>query len=581
MLGIHLIRAFRNNWLSANTRRARQRFAAVSSEALEERLPLTVSVGPGVLHDGGQLYLTGTNANDAVNIAQKNGSLVVKAFGENYAFAATEVSEVIIRTNGGNDKIAVNAASPDVEIFAGEGDDKIKVTGGTVSINGEGGYDAIKARQISYGSTYISGGANDDKIAFVSTLASPAEIRGGNGNDVIKSKTLYGSSIDAGAGNDKVAGGIGDDTIHGGDGDDTILGVAGRDALFGENGNDVIVTKKGNAGLVGGNGNDILVSKKGSSLIIGGSGADQLRGSKFGDVLVDGSTAFDNDADVLHQILDDWMSGGSYLNRGEAVLYGLNDATVTHDGSHDLLYGLKSHDLFFATEYDTTDADSAEAVIDISSLHEDKHLFIISGQSNAERHIPEEAFLPAVEAAYGADNVIVVQDALGGQPIRRWYRDWVSESGQAPNATGDLYDRLVSRINAAILGQNLDSVTFIWMQGERDAKDRQGDVYASSLRGLHTQLSVDLGRSDVNFVIGRLSDHDLANRKYADWTQIRSAQIDVANSNARFTWINTDDLNDGITRQGKYVKNDLHYTADGYRILGERFAAAAISLIRG
>ncbi|QDV82436.1 sialate O-acetylesterase [Planctomycetes bacterium TBK1r] len=64
-----------------------------------------------------------------------------------------------------------------------------------------------------------------------------------------------------------------------------------------------------------------------------------------------------------------------------------------------------------------------------------KHLFILSGQSNMQGHRPEEAFTPAVKEALGEDNVIVVQDALGGQPIQRWFkatRRWESGSPKTP-----------------------------------------------------------------------------------------------------------------------------------------------------
>ena len=54
-----------------------------------------------------------------------------------------------------------------------------------------------------------------------------------------------------------------------------------------------------------------------------------------------------------------------------------------------------------------------------------KHLFILSGQSNMAGLRPEESFTPAVEAAFGKDHVIVVKDAQGGQPIRRWYKKWM------------------------------------------------------------------------------------------------------------------------------------------------------------
>ena len=114
-----------------------------------------------------------------------------------------------------------------------------------------------------------------------------------------------------------------------------------------------------------------------------------------------------------------------------------------------------------------------------------KHLFVLSGQSNMQGHRPTEAFTPAVAKALGKGKVIVVQDAMGGQPIQRWYKSWRSPDGQPPESTGDLYDRLMEKVNPAIKGQTLESVTFIWMQGERDAKMQWGEVYEASLKGLY------------------------------------------------------------------------------------------------
>lgn len=215
----------------------------------------------------------------------------------------------------------------------------------------------------------------------------------------------------------------------------------------------------------------------------------------------------------------------------------------------------------------------------ISAAQEGKHLFILSGQSNMARLNPEESFTPTVEAEFGADHVIVVKDAHGGQPIRRWYKDWESAPGTILTATADLYDSLMNKVYVAIEKERLASVTFVWMQGERDANDGQGAVYETSLIGLYHQLSHDLNRDDVNFVIGRISDNDLANERYPHWTMVRSIQEKVGDSDPRFIWINTDDLNDGVNRQGKEISNDLHMSADGYVVMGKRFAKAAIDLI--
>lgn len=209
-----------------------------------------------------------------------------------------------------------------------------------------------------------------------------------------------------------------------------------------------------------------------------------------------------------------------------------------------------------------------------------KHLFILSGQSNMQGHRPEEAFTPAVEKEFGKENVIVIQDAMGGQPIQRWYKEWKSPSGEKPEKTGDLYERLMAKVKPAVEGKKIATVVFFWMQGERDAKMGWGDVYEESLRGLHRQLSEDLGRSDVKFVIGRLSDFDMENAKYPEWTKVREIQVKVADSDPAFAWVDTDDLNDGKNRKGKEISNDLHYSGEGYAEFGRRMAKAAIELLK-
>lgn len=204
-----------------------------------------------------------------------------------------------------------------------------------------------------------------------------------------------------------------------------------------------------------------------------------------------------------------------------------------------------------------------------------KHLFILSGQSNMARFNPVATFIPAVEKEFGKTNVIVVKDAQGGMPICCWYKKWKDGSGVAPAAIGDLYDRLMRKVNSAIENQQIATVTFIWMQGERDAGGRYGDVYEASLNGLVKQLSDDLGRHDVNVVIGRLSDFDLKNERYLDWTKVREAQVHFAETYSRGAWINTDDCNTGPDG-----KNDLHMSVEGYKLMGKRYAEKAILLIK-
>ena len=208
------------------------------------------------------------------------------------------------------------------------------------------------------------------------------------------------------------------------------------------------------------------------------------------------------------------------------------------------------------------------------------HLFILSGQSNMAGLDPNTSFTPTVEAAFGKENVIVVKSAQGGQPIRRWYKKWKPEQGDEPKATGDLYDVLMKAVNGSIKGKKLTSVTFLWMQGERDAKEKHGKVYQASMKGLIDQLSKDLGRDDINFVIGRLSDFDMDNKRYPHWTIVRKAQVATAEGSPRGEWVDTDDLNDGKNKRGKEIKDDLHYSVEGYRTFGKRLADKSIELIK-
>ena len=109
-----------------------------------------------------------------------------------------------------------------------------------------------------------------------------------------------------------------------------------------------------------------------------------------------------------------------------------------------------------------------------------------------------------------------------------------------------------------------------------------GQTLRKALLGLHAQMAKDLKweKNDLGFVIGRLSDFDMSNRRYPHWTMVREVQERVANSNNNFFLVNTDDLNDGLNRKGKAIKDDLHYSAEGYKTLGKRFAEACLKVVK-
>jgi len=199
------------------------------------------------------------------------------------------------------------------------------------------------------------------------------------------------------------------------------------------------------------------------------------------------------------------------------------------------------------------------------------HLFILSGQSNMASLDPDVYFTPHLKKEFERDEVIVVHEALGAQPIRRWYKKWLSAAGKESEVPADIYDRLLAKVRGAMTGKRADTITFVWYHGARDAREKQGAVYAASLKGLLAQLQADLERRDINLVIGRLTDYD-DKKMYPDWSLVREALVEVAESYPRGAWIDTDDLN-GPT-------NEVHFSAEGLRLLGARLAAKAIELIR-
>ena len=137
----------------------------------------------------------------------------------------------------------------------------------------------------------------------------------------------------------------------------------------------------------------------------------------------------------------------------------------------------------------------------------------------------------------------------------------------AKGQSGDLYDLLMDKVRSAIKGKTIDTVAFIWMQGESDAQRGPAGVYEASLRGLIKQLRDDLKRPDLVVVIGRLNDYKSGQ---AGWDTVHSAQEKVASEDPLGRWVDTDKL-DG--------KKDLHHTVKGYEVMGRRFAAAAVELL--
>ena len=67
---------------------------------------------------------------------------------------------------------------------------------------------------------------------------------------------------------------------------------------------------------------------------------------------------------------------------------------------------------------------SCVVLLSASAQAGDRHLFILSGQSNMAGLNPQAAFLPELKKLLPDDDIQHVKFARGGQPIRKWVANW-------------------------------------------------------------------------------------------------------------------------------------------------------------
>ncbi len=172
----------------------------------------------------------------------------------------------------------------------------------------------------------IDGGAGDDRIT---TGAGRDILFGGDGQDLISSfdgnDNLQGNkgndTLYAGSGADFVFGGQNDDLMRGELGDDWMNGNLGADTMFGDEGADTMFGGQANDQMDGGSGNDRLVGDLGDDTLSGGSGDDTLEG----------------------------MAGADRLNGdagADVIVGGAGDDTLNGGEGADVLTGSDGRDLF-------------------------------------------------------------------------------------------------------------------------------------------------------------------------------------------------------------------------------------------
>lgn len=168
------------------------------------------------------------------------------------------------------------------------------------------------------------------------------------------------------------------------------------------------------------------------------------------------------------------------------------------------------------------------------------HVFILSGQSNMAGMDPKVGFEDEAAKLFPDAEVQYFKVARGGQPIRMWVEQWdaiASKHGlEAKNAETKYYQPILDEYKK-LLGSDTSpaSLTFCWMQGERDAKEQLSAAYLDALSQLVENLRRDLQQPQMNIVIARLSD--FGDESNTHWQATRKAQVDLANRDPRGAWV--------------------------------------------
>ncbi len=252
-------------YVSTSTDPATRTISFQVTDGTAASLVATRQLGGPVQLDGTTLNIYGSAKADVISVSEL-GNLVIRDNGARYTFSPSQVTAINIYGNDGNDIVQITSLNRSTALTA----------------YGQNGNDILAA------------------VGFVSANLT----------------------LDGGAGNDLLRGGLGDDI------------------------------------LIGGDGNDQLFGSFGNNILIGGNGKDLIAGSFGDDLILTGSTSLSDNPEALQALMAEWSLATSYQSRVDNLLgnttggangdFTLTPETVTNDNSADLVIGGFGQDLFLA-----------------------------------------------------------------------------------------------------------------------------------------------------------------------------------------------------------------------------------------
>ncbi|WP_305800008.1 Hint domain-containing protein [Roseomonas sp. CECT 9278] len=296
--------------------------------------------GNGNVLDGGvgNDVLVGGVGSDTLVGGVGNDVADYSANGAAQAIVANLVAGTVVDgLGGGTDRLLTIE-----NVTGGAGNDRMTGDGNANVLTGGAGNDTLNG---GAGNDTLTGGEGTDVLnyagetaAVVVNLATNSATGTGIGADSVSGF----EGVQAGGGDDRVAGtgaaetisaGAGADTVDGGGAADSILGGAGHDSLVGGAGNDTILGGDGDDAVLGGSGDDSIISTPGRDTVEAGQGNDVIDVGEDDDLVI-WTTGDGNDTISLgtgNDTLDlsGWTGGAD--DPWETVLGGSGETLFIYD----------------------------------------------------------------------------------------------------------------------------------------------------------------------------------------------------------------------------------------------------------
>ncbi len=177
---------------------------------------------------------------------------------------------------------------------------------------------------------------------------------------------------------------------------------------------------------------------------------------------------------------------------------------------------------------------------------------------------PEVGFAHAFQNEMQLDELWLIKYAVGGSSLLAWEPNWSAERAATTDDSdkGALYPRLIRHVQQITLGQDVQLLACLWMQGESDSRyETAAAQFQSNLQRLIEQMRADLHQAEMQFIIGMVNPSPA---RFTYLSTVRAAQKRVAQTQPIVSLVDTD----GLTKHD----DELHYDTAGQLELGRRFA---------